>query len=54
MILSFLDTLQEWINPFREFIFEHHDNPLLWLCFIGIGLGLFFIGYSALHKENQL
>ncbi len=52
MILSFLDTLQEWIEPFREFVYKHHNNPLLWLGFFGIGLALFFIGYSGLHKEN--
>lgn len=54
MILSFLDTLQEWIEPFREFVFKHHDNPLFWVIIIFVSISLFFLGYSALHKENQL
>lgn len=54
MILDFLDTLQDWIEPFREFIFEHHNNPFFWVVIILIVLAVFFIGYSALHKDNQL
>lgn len=54
MILNFLDTLQEWIEPIREFIFKHHDNPIFWVIIILIALAVFFLGYSALHKENQL
>lgn len=54
MILDFLGTLQKWIEPFREFVFEHHDNPFFWVVIILIVLAVFFIGYSALHKDNQL
>lgn len=54
MILNFLDTLQKWIEPFRDFIFEHHNNPIFWIVIIGIVLAIFFLGYAALHKENQL
>lgn len=54
MILNFFDTLQEWIEPFKEFIFEHHNNPIFWLALFLIGLATFFLTYSALNKENQL
>lgn len=54
MILSFLDTLQEWIEPFREFIFKHHDNPFFWVVIFVIGIAVFFLGFEALNKENQL
>lgn len=54
MILNILDTLQEWIEPFREFVFRHHDNPFFWVAVILIALALFFLGYSALHKDNQI
>lgn len=54
MILSFLDKVQEWIEPFREFVFKHHNNPIFWMVIIGVTILAFFLGYRALHKDNQL
>lgn len=52
MILNFLDTVQEWIEPFKEFVFENHNNPLFWMAVIGIGMGVFFLTYEALNRGN--
>lgn len=52
MILNVLDTLQKWIEPFRDFVFRHHDNPLFWVVVILIAMALFFVGYAALHKDH--
>ena len=54
MILNILDKLQEWIEPFREFAFQHHNNPFFWIIIMGIAIAAFFIGYAALHKDNQI
>ena len=52
MTLNILDTLQEWIEPFKDFVFENHSNPLFWMAVIAVGMGTFFLTYSALNKEN--
>lgn len=54
MILNFLDTLQKWIEPFRDFIFKHNDNPFFWVVVIVIALAAFFLGYEALNRGNGL
>ena len=52
MLLSFLDKLNEWVEPFKDWIYEHHNNPFLWLGLFLIGLAIFGMTYSALHKDR--
>ena len=52
MILTIIDKLNEWVEPFHTWLDNHHNNPFLWLgLFLG-GLAVFFITYGALSKEK--
>lgn len=52
MFRNIIDTVNSWLEPVKEWLFEHHNNPLLWLGFFLIGVAIFAIGYSALHKDH--
>ena len=52
MILNIIDKLNEWVQPFRNFVDNNHMNPLMWLAFFVIGLVVFFWTYSVLHKDS--
>ena len=52
MILGIVDKLNEVAEPFKNFITEHHNNPLLWLGLFLLGLAVFFLTYSALNRDN--
>lgn len=49
-ILNIIDTLEEWLKPVQEWIYNHH-NPLLGVAVLLAGLGAFFFLYSALHRD---
>lgn len=51
MILDIIDTANNLIEPFRSFIIEHHDNPILWTAIIIVGLAVFGFTYNALHRD---
>lgn len=53
MVLSFLDKMEEWLEPVREFIFENHGNPVFWVIIIVIAIVTFFMVYSSLNKGQQ-
>ena len=46
------EGLNNLMNPVKEFMAEHGDNPLVWFAIIGIGILVFFWTYSALQKEK--
>ena len=46
------EGLNNLMNPVKEFMAEHGDNPLVWFVIIGIGILVFFWTYSALQKEK--
>ncbi|MDD3392661.1 MAG: hypothetical protein PHE54_03900 [Bacilli bacterium] len=52
MILSIIDSLDNLIKPFRDFVFENYSNPFMWLGFLIIGILLFYILYNVLQKEK--
>ncbi len=52
MILGIIDTLEEWVKPFRDFVFENSGNPLMWLGFFLIGILVFKIVYDALSTKS--
>ena len=47
MILSFVDKLNEWIEPFRTWIENNHNNPFLWAGLVLVGLAIFAITYDG-------
>ena len=51
MILNIIDTINEWIEPFRSWIMNNHDNPFLWAGLVILGLLVFTFTYNALHKD---
>ena len=53
MILSIIDKLNDFIEPFNDWIVANHNNPFMWLAFVLIGIAVFAITYSALNKNNQ-
>ena len=52
-ILNFVDTINEWIEPFKRFVSNNHDNPMMWLGFILIGIAVFSIAFGALHRSGD-
>lgn len=52
MILSIIDKLNEWVEPFHAWVDANHNNPLMWIGFLVIGLAVFFFTYSALNRNG--
>ena len=50
--LNIIDSLNKVMEKFKAFVFEHYDNPFMWLGFFLIGLAIFGIVYSSLQKEK--
>ena len=48
MILSIIDQLNEWMEP----VDANHNNPILWIGFLVIGIAVFFLTYNALNKHQ--
>lgn len=51
MLENVYNTVNSWLEPVKEWLFENHNNPLLWLGFFLIGVAIFSAGYAALHKD---
>lgn len=52
MLLSIIDQLNEWVEPIKGWIYENHNNPLMWMGFLVIGIAVFFLTYNALNKNQ--
>ncbi len=46
-----IQTINEWIEPARDWLNANHNNPVVWGAFFLIGLLIFGIVYSALNKN---
>ena len=53
MVLNIIDTLEEWISPFKNFIMKNHDNPIMWFLFLLCGIALFSVVFGALHRNGD-
>lgn len=53
MILSIIDSINDFIEPFKSWVMNNHNNPFMWLAFVLIGIAVFAITYNALNKNNQ-
>ena len=50
-MLEIIETLEEWIQPFKDFIMENHSNPILWVGIILLVLAVFGVVSKALDKD---
>ena len=49
---NIIETMEKWMEPFKEFIVKHQSNPILWLALLGLGVFVFATVYRALQKEK--
>ena len=53
IMLNIVDKLNEWIEPFKNFVMKYHDNPMMWLAFVLIGIFAFSVVFGALHRNGE-
>ncbi len=53
MTLSIIDKMNEWVEPFKNWIMANHGNPIMWLGFVLIGIAVFSITFGALHRNGD-
>ena len=51
-VLSLWETLEEYSNKLRDWIFANYSNPLLWIGLVGGGFLIFKAVFSALNTEK--
>ncbi len=49
---NIINTLDKWMEPIKEFMVRHQNNPILWLALFGLGIFVFVTVYRALQKEK--
>ena len=52
-MLTIVDKLNEWVEPFKNFVMKNHSNPMMWLGFILIGIFVFSTVFGALHRNGE-
>ena len=52
-MLTIVQKLEELVEPFKNFVMRNHDNPMMWLAFILIGIFVFSTVFSALHRNGE-
>lgn len=53
MLLSIVDKLNEWVEPFKDFVDRNHGNPIMWFSFILIGIFVFSVVFNILHRNGE-
>lgn len=51
-MLTIVDKLNEWVEPFKNFVMKNHSNPMMWLAFVLIGIFAFSTVFSILHRNE--
>ena len=51
-VLSIMDEINKTLEKFKDWVVEHYNNPIVWVCFFLIGLLVFQMTFSALQKEK--
>ena len=51
--LSIVKTLEDIINPVKQWIFDNADNPFFWIGVVVIALTIFGIAYAAIHGKDR-
>jgi len=44
--------IKEFFESIKSWIFEHGDNPFIWLGMFLLGLLIFWLAYGALNKDK--
>ena len=52
MFDSVINKLEQWAEPFKNFVIEHGDNPIFFGGLFLAGVLIFAITYSALNKND--
>lgn len=52
MMLDIIESINDFVEPFKAWIEENHNNPFMWLAFVLIGIAIFAITYNALNKDH--
>ena len=53
MVLGIVDTLNKWVEPFKDFVMKNHGNPMMWLAFFLIGIFVFSTVFGILHRNGE-
>lgn len=53
MTLSVMESIEKAFQGVRDFVVEKGENPLFWILAFFLGVGLFWLTYSALNKNNN-
>lgn len=53
MIFSIVDILDGWIRPFKDFIMKNHDNPVMWIILVLIGVAMWSVVFGVLHRNGD-
>ena len=51
MFLSIWSAMNDAAEEFKQWIFDHYNNPLLWVGLIVIGLAVFTMTYNTLNRD---
>lgn len=51
-MLNIVDKLNEWIEPFNDFINKNHDNPIVWFLFFIGCVAIITMVFDSLHKNE--
>ena len=51
-ILTLWETLEEYSDKLKNWIFDNYSNPLLWIGIVGGGFLIFKAVFSALNTER--
>lgn len=51
-VLTLWETLEEYSNRLRDWIFANYSNPLLWIGLVGGGFLIFKAVFSALNTDK--
>ena len=50
--MKIFEILNDFSEKIKEFVIKYGDNPFFWGGAFLLGLGIFFLTYSALNKER--
>lgn len=51
-VLGIWELLEKWSNALKEFMLTNDKSPIVYGGIFLLGIGIFAIAYSALHKDN--
>lgn len=52
MVLTIMDSINKAFEGVKNFVVEKGENPLFWIVAFFLGVAIFWLTYSALHRDN--